>query len=193
MTVIGLTGGICSGKSSVAEMIKKSGLKVIDADKIANEVLNSNEVICELVKVLGVNVCLDSGLINKKYLRDIVFNDISKKTILEKIIHPKVQSKIIEILQAASAEDIIFVEVPLLFEANWEDMFNKIWVVSINAKNQKERLAKRDKIPIDLQDKIISSQFSDEYKCSKASLIIDNNSSFKKLESKVNAALAELV
>ncbi len=171
--VIGLTGGIASGKSTVSTYLKNKGYIVIDSDEIVNK-LYQNKQIIEIIKTTFGDEYIYGGKINKPALGNLVFNNQESLNKLNSLIHPLVKAKIISEIKKQS-DGIIFIDVPLLFEANFEDLCDQIIVVNVEPKQNIERLMKRDNIDETFAVTKISSQLPLQQKCEKANFIIDNS------------------
>ena len=128
MLKIGITGNIASGKSTVENIIKEFGYDVFDADEMTHRILN--EAKSDIVKIFSEEDVITNGQIDRKKIASIVFSDNNKLKMLESIIHPKVKQEILNILNSCQNKKAVFVSVPLMFEAGFEDIFDKIIFVS---------------------------------------------------------------
>lgn len=188
--IIGLTGGIATGKSTVSEILKNNGYTVIDADIIAREVVRIGKPSYEKIKEsFGNGVLLENKEINRKKLGSIVFNDIYKLSLLNELTHPYIYEEILNQINKNKEKNrqIIFIDIPLLFEE--EDKikksgieFDQIWLVASDEDIQVQRLMKRDKISKEEAIKKINLQMNLKEKIDKSDLVIYNNSSKKELE-----------
>ncbi len=190
--IVGLTGGIASGKSTASKILKKLGAKIIDADKLAKEISNRIEVIEEIQNKICSDILNEENKIDRKKLKEIVFNDKKKLEILNNIFHPKVMEELKKIKSNHLKNDIIVFDIPLLFESGIDSMCEETILVYINKKTQIERIVKRDKITIDMAKKIINSQMSLEEKKKRAGILIDNNKSYWHLNQEVNKIYAKI-
>lgn len=179
MIKVAIVGNIASGKSTVEKIIEQKGFKVYDTDKIAHEILASSE---EVIKEFGTN--------DRSELAKIVFSHPEKLKNLESIIHPQVKEKLLEIF--ASVEDIIFVSVPQLFEAGFEELFDKIIYITADENIRKERLIKRNNFTSVEAQRRINAQNEDNKK-EKADFVIENNLTIKVLEQNIAYILSKLV
>lgn len=180
MLVIGLTGGIACGKSTVSEMFLNCDRKVIDSDKISKSILDiDSSGYQEVIEAFGKEIVLPSGHINRKRLGEIIFNDNEKRQILNSIVHPKVVDGIKRRIQLydLEGEDYVVVDIPLLFEAKLEYLVDFVVCVKVEKEIQIERLMTRDGVTEELALKKISSQMPLEEKCSRADEVIDNSNS----------------
>ena len=190
--ILGLTGGIASGKSTVSSFFKEIGIEIIDADKIAREVSEQNEVIDKLVEIFGEEILEKKTLdkqgrrkIARKNLREIVFSNKENVKKINNIIHPRVIEVFEERKKTNLANEIVIFDIPLLFEANLEYLCNKVIVVVANEKIQIERIKKRDGSSLETAKNIIGNQMSSSKKCRLADYIISNDSSIEELKNQV--------
>ncbi|MDD6919678.1 MAG: dephospho-CoA kinase [Eubacteriales bacterium] len=178
MEIIGLTGGIGSGKSTVSKYISDKGFKIIDADKISKEIMDNNLTVKEnVIKKFGEDILSSDGAIDRKKIADIVFNYVEKLDELNNIIHPEIISNIdIKIDEfKRSGEEKIFLDVPLLFETGLDEKCDEIWVVVANEEKRIERVAKRDNVSAEEVKARMENQLSDQEKIQKGSLVLSNN------------------
>ena len=179
MQLIGLTGGIATGKSTVSAMLKKAGAIIIDADRIARDVVKKGlPAYREIVAQFGTEVLLPDGEINRNMLGDIIFNDHQKKQLLNSIVHPyvneEVNRQIIQI-QKTHPNAVIVLDIPLLIEAGMHDDLSEIIVVYTPQDIQIQRLMQRDRISEADALARVQSQMSIEEKKQQATLVIDNS------------------
>ncbi|PHH98962.1 dephospho-CoA kinase [Fusobacterium polymorphum] len=182
--IIGLTGGIASGKSTVSKYLAEKGFKVYDADKIAKDISEKKSVQEEIILTFGDKILEENRNIDRKKLKEIVFEDKEKLKQLNAIIHPKVIDFYKE-LKEQNTDKIIIFDVPLLFESGIDKFCDKILVVISDYEIQLDRIVERDKIDRELAEKIIKSQLSNEERIKKADVVIENNSSLEDLFEKV--------
>lgn len=183
MQLIGLTGGIATGKSTVSAMLKKAGAIVVDADRIARDVVKKGlPAYREIVAQFGTEVLLPDGEINRNMLGDIIFNDHQKKQLLNSIVHPyvneEVNRQIIQI-QKTHPNAVIVLDIPLLIEAGMYDDLSEIIVVYTPQDIQIQRLMQRDRISEADALARVQSQMSIEEKKQQATLVIDNSSTIE--------------
>ena len=175
--IVGLTGGIGSGKSAAANFFQNEGITVIDADDLSREVIEQDTPGFEkIVDCFGSAIIDSDGSINRAFLRQEVFDDEKKKKLLESIIHPLVRDLMIEKI-AASQSPYSIIMVPLIFETNSMNNYNRILVIDCDPIVQLERAMLRDKNSKIQIQKIIDSQCSREERISIANDIIPNNDS----------------
>ena len=191
--ILGLTGGIASGKSTVSNIFKKYGIYIADADKIAKELGNREDVINEIGEKISKIVIDKNGSVDRAKLKEIVFSDKSKLEILNKIYHPKIREEFKKIKLNSSKNDIIIFDVPLLFETGMYTLCDKNILVYVNEDIQIERLIARDGITKELAKKIIDSQMSLDEKKSKSDILIENNDSLEELEKKVEMVYKKIL
>ena len=180
--IVGLTGGIGSGKSAAANFFQNEGITVIDADELSREVIEQDTPGFEkIVDCFGSAIIDSDGSINRAFLRQEVFDDEKKKKLLESIIHPLVRDLMIEKI-AASQSPYSIIMVPLIFETNSMNNYNRILVIDCDPIVQLERAMLRDKDSKIQIQKIIDSQCSREERISIANDIIPNNDSLENLK-----------
>ena len=180
--IVGLTGGIGSGKSAAANFFQNEGITVIDADDLSREVIEQDTPGFEkIVDCFGPAIIDSDGSINRAFLRQEVFDDEKKKKLLESIIHPLVRDLMIEKI-AASQSPYSIIMVPLIFETNSMNNYNRILVIDCDPIVQLERAMLRDKNSKIQIQKIIDSQCSREERISIANDIIPNNDSLENLK-----------
>ncbi|MFW5786969.1 MAG: dephospho-CoA kinase [Halanaerobiales bacterium] len=186
--IIGLTGGIATGKSTVSKILKNYGAYIIDADKIAHEVLSKGEEAWKkVIDEFGEQVLNKNKEIDRKVLGEIVFSDKSKLRELEKITHPEIVKKIKkEIKSNKDKEGNIVLEAPLLFETGLEGLCDEIWVVYTDRETQVKRLLKRDKLSIKEAENRINSQMDLKKKKKKADRLLNNNKNIGNLKKRVD-------
>lgn len=180
MKIIGLTGGIATGKSTVSNMFKQLNIPVIDADIIAKKLLDIDGLAYkEVIEAFGPDIVMKSSHINRKELGRIIFNDIKKRELLNSIVHPKVyeilKRKIAE--HRLNEEDIVVVDIPLLFESKMDKLTNINIVVFVDRETQFQRLISRDNITKEDAISRINSQMPLTEKVVLADIVIDNSQS----------------
>ncbi|AKP48076.1 dephospho-CoA kinase [Bacillus smithii] len=176
--IIGLTGGIASGKSTVSSLLKEKGFTVIDADVAARIVVQpGEEAYKKIVETFGKDILLENGEINRPKLGDLVFRDEQKRLQLNAIVHPAVRKQmLLEKEQAIrNGKQTIFLDIPLLFESGLTWMVDKTIVVYVDENIQLQRLMKRNGLDKEAAEIRISAQMSLEEKASKADAVINNN------------------
>ena len=180
--IVGLTGGIGSGKSAAANFFQNEGITVIDADGLSREVIEEGTPgFASIVEYFGSKIIDSDGSINREHLRKEVFDDDKKKKLLESIIHPLVRDLMVKKI-AASKSPYSIVMVPLIFETNSMSNYNRILVIDCDPKLQLERAMLRDDNSKAQIQKIMDSQCSREERISIANDIIPNNDSLENLK-----------
>ncbi|MGI9553625.1 MAG: dephospho-CoA kinase [Thermodesulfobacteriota bacterium] len=186
MKIIGLTGNIGSGKSTVARMFRELGAKIIDADKIAREVVEPGKPAWkELISKFGNEILDKNNELNRKYVADIVFNDVKKREMLNGIIHPRILEEINARIDAYKAEnaDIVIIEAALLIEkSGLINFIDKLIVISIDIDSQIQRIKQRDNLNTEDILIRIEAQMSNEEKAKFADFLVDNSQSIEKTE-----------
>lgn len=182
--IIGLTGSIASGKSTVSNYLKKNNFLVYDADEIAKEIVSNQGVIEEIKSIFGTVVLDSNNNLDRKKMKKIVFNDENKRKILNAIIHPRVY-RYFKDIREKNSENLIFFDVPLLYESGIEKLCDKVILIVADDEKKIERIIKRDNLDVGLAKKIIFSQMPDSEKKKKADIIIENNGSIEELLEKL--------
>ncbi len=190
MKVIGITGGIATGKTTVKVELQNRGYKVLCSDEIVHEILQKKSVIQKIVKQFG-QVTLPDGAIDRKALGEIVFNSTSKLEQLNKIVHPEVFLEIDRILlkEKKLETKIVFIDMPLLFETAPISMFSSVIVVYTSAKQQLTRLINRNNLTKEAAYKRIKSQMSLTKKISRADFVVDNTKEISSLKKQIDNIL----
>ncbi len=183
MKVIGITGSIACGKSTVTDYLLKLGYQVVDSDKISREAL-TKDLDC-IFQVEQLFDCVENRKVDRKKLGRIIFHDEKAKKQLEGIIHPYVIKKLKQAIQSCQ-DSVIFLDIPLLYESHLEYLCDEIMVVYLNEEKQLERLMKRDHIDQDYARVIMNNQISIEEKKKRAQIIIDNNGTIDQLYDQLN-------
>jgi dephospho-CoA kinase len=171
--IIGLTGGIGSGKSTVAGYFQELGVPVYVADTEAKKIMDQPDTIQEVQQIFDENVIFE-GKLDRKKIASIVFNNAEKLAQLNKIIHPKVKQDFKDWLEKHKNYSFIIKEVAILFETNSENDFDAIILVTAPEKIRIERVTNRDNITENQVRERIKNQLSDEEKISKSHYIIEN-------------------
>ena len=195
MKLVGLTGGIASGKSTVAEILKRQGAAIINADVLAREVVEpGHQAWTEIVNTFGTAVLQPDRTLDRQKLRAIIFDDPDARKKLESIIHPQVRALAEQRIRehAAAGYAVIVYEVPLLFEGNLQEWLRPVILVACDVDTQRKRLQSRDNLSAVQAQKHIEAQMSLEEKRRLADYVIENNGSLEDLERQVQAVLEKI-
>lgn len=191
--ILGLTGGIASGKTTVSNYFKKLKVDVVDADEIAHEIMRAGQpVVGEIAAYFGEEILLENGEINRERLGKIVFESDEKREKLNQIVQKKIRKKIKEERDKLLDKELIVLDIPLLYEQSYEDLVDQVMVVSVKETVQKKRLMDRNS-QLTEEDAMnrIASQMSLEEKVRKADIVIDNNGSIENTMEQVRDWLKE--
>jgi len=187
--LLGVTGGIASGKTTVADMLKDLGAPIIDFDQIARQVVEPERpALKDIVDYFGKQVLDEAGSLDRKKMSDIVFRDLEKRKKLESFIHPRMGEEVKSQIDAYAAKDpqaIIQVVVPLMIELNLQWMYHQLLVVYIPPQKQIERLAERDSIRVEEAANILRSQLPIDEKLGYADYVIYNDQSLDETSKQV--------
>jgi dephospho-coA kinase len=189
--IIGITGSIACGKSTVSNYLKSKGYIVIDADKIGHEALDDDYVKEKLVLAFG-NEILEDNKISRQKLGELVFGNSSNLNVLNSIIHPEIRKKILEKIDKNNDKELIFIDVALLFEAKFDDLVDKIIVVYVDKNTQLTRLMKRNFISKKEALSRIVSQMSPIEKAKLGDYTVNNNLDVINTYEQVDKVLSEL-
>ena len=200
--VIGLTGGIGTGKSTVSQILRKKKFPVIDLDTISHEVIKIPKVIEKIVENFGKEVLENSGnfenknnaiQISREKLGKIIFENKEKRLLLNSIMHPEILHTMREqISKYKKSNKIIFVEIQLLFEVQWEKEFDYILLISAKKSTQIRRILERDKRSENDALNIINSQLSLDEKKKRSDFVIENDGNIEELKEKIDKFLEYL-
>jgi len=195
MITIGLTGGIASGKSTVSAMLAELGAFVVDADKIAREIVAPHQpAYNDIVAEFGPQVLDAAGNLNRQVLAEIIFNDVIAKQRLERITHPRIRQRMLELRDSVRGRyEVVVFDVPLLIEKGWGEIVDTIWVVYVNRATQIARLMARDRLTREQAEARIANQMSLDEKVKYADVVIDNNRDVDHLRRQVLAAWQSII
>jgi dephospho-CoA kinase len=193
--LIGLTGGIASGKSTVAKILARLGAAIVNADGLSREVVEpGRDAWKEIVDRFGAGVLQPDQALDRQKLRAIIFNDPEARRTLESIIHPRVRALAEERIRqhANSGYEVVVYEVPLLFEGNLQESLRPVILVACDIDTQRRRLQERDQLDAASAQKQIEAQMSLAEKRRLADYIIENDGSMDDLERQVRAVLEKI-
>ena len=194
--LVGLTGGIATGKSTVIQYLRENGYSVIDADKLGHRVLEPrSDGYQQVVETFGIEIINPDGTVNRPALGKIVFGDLQKLKELNKISHPIIAEMIqteYEKLVADSVDNIVFLEAALLIEANWHKVCQHIWVVTLDPAIAIQRLQARDGLSYIEANARLEAQLAPEDRLAYADLILKNDATKEDLITKTQQALQDL-
>ena len=189
--IIGITGSIACGKSLVSNYLREKGYTIIDADKIGHMALENDEVKKQLVNKFGKSILKDNE-VNRITLGKLVFENNENLKELNNIIHPQIRKNISEQIQVHKNEKLVFVDVPLLFEAKFDDLVEKIIVISLDEKIQLERLMNRNSLSKEEAVQRIKSQIPVREKEKLGDYVVDNSFTQENTYSQVDRILEKL-
>lgn len=193
MRVIGITGGIGSGKTTVSGYLRSLGYEVIDADGIARDLANSEDVLREIRDMFGDSVLKEDGSLDRKRMAEIVFSDIRKKEMLEAIITDRVVARCAEIIQGyredENASGPVFLDAPLLFETGADRLVDEIWSVACDVEKRIERAKLRDDSLAEDIEARIAAQLPDDDRAEKADVVISNDGTVDELKRSIDSLL----
>jgi dephospho-CoA kinase len=196
MLIVGLTGGVASGKSVVSQVWKEEGAYLIDADRIARELVQPRAPAWKaLVKAFGKEILQEDGSIHRKKLATRVFSNPVERDLLNRILHPRIKREInrrIKGIGQKGPKAIVVIDAALLVETGYYRDVDKVVVVTSTKKQQIERLRRRDQMDQEMAQGIIDSQISGEERIKVADIIIRNEGFRKKTERKAKEVFEEL-
>lgn len=183
--ILGLTGGIGSGKSAASQWFETQNIVVVDADIVAREVVMPHQpALAQIQQHFGDWVLLENGELNRRALREHIFAEPNARKALENITHPAIRQSIIQQLQAAQSPYVILVS-PLLFETNQHELVQRTLLIDVSEETQIERASQRDGQNIEQIKKIIHAQMSRIEKQKRASDIVLNDGHLEHLNEKL--------
>lgn len=189
--IIGITGSIACGKSLVSNYLQEKGYTIIDADKIGHMALENDEVKKQLINKFGKSILKDNE-VNRVTLGKLVFENNENLKELNNIIHPQIRKNISEQIQVHKNEKLVFVDVPLLFEAKFDDLVEKIIVISLDEKIQLERLMNRNSLSKEEALQRIKSQIPVREKEKLGDYVVDNSFTQENTYNQVDRILEKL-
>jgi len=198
MLRVGLTGGIGCGKSTAVDAFRVLGVSIVDADQISKEMVKQgSEALDEISKTLGTDLLLENGELNRPLLKQKIFSNPQTLEQLEAILHPRIKAEIENQISAINARndsnDYVIVDIPLLVEKNYQDMFDQIIVVDCFPEQQIQRVSLRDELSDSDIKRIIQNQASRTERNKVATEILDNTGDKETLLSQINRLHETLV
>ena len=189
--IIGITGGIASGKSTVTEFLRQKGFQVIDADAVVHQLQKpSGRLYQVLVEHFGEKILLENGELNRPLLASLIFSNPEEQEWSKRTQGEIIREELAALRnQFAQTEALFFMDIPLLFEQNYAAWFDETWLVYVSRDTQLDRLMKRDYLTIEDAQARLASQWPLEEKKRLASHILDNNGSREQLLSQVTSLL----
>ncbi|SER89849.1 dephospho-CoA kinase [Salipaludibacillus aurantiacus] len=190
--ILGLTGGIATGKSTVSDIFRNEGIPVIDADIAAREAVEPGEkAYQDIINHFGLSILNEDGTINREKLGEIVFNNEKERKVLNGIVHPAVRQKMKKEAECCKKDghSLVVMDIPLLIESDLFHMVDDVLVVYVNETIQLERLMERNSYSEEEALKRINAQLSIEKKRSYASYVIDNSGSREETQQQVKRLL----
>lgn len=192
--IIGITGGIASGKSTVTEFLRQKGFQVVDADAVVHQLQKPGGRLYQvLVEYFGEKVLLENGELNRPLLASLIFSNPEEQEWSKRTQGEIIREELAALRnQFARTEALFFMDIPLLFEQNYASWFDETWLVYVNRDVQLERLMKRDQISKEAAESRLNSQWPLERKISLASHSLDNNGNQEQLIAQVVQLLEEM-
>lgn len=190
--IIGLTGSIASGKSTVSNMLKEYGLPIVDADLVARIVVEpGRETLQEVVQAFGEEILTENGELDRPKLGAIIFNDAEKRRILNNIMHPAIRKEMLRQRDEhiANGEKAVIMDIPLLFESKLQHFVDKIIVVTVSEDVQLKRLMERNQLSEEEAKARISSQLPLSVKEKGADAVINNNGTIEETRAQLENIL----
>lgn len=183
--ILGLTGGIAMGKSTISNFLRDKGIPIVDADEIAHAVLEFKAVKVQLVKAFGTPILNEQKQVDRKQLGKIVFGESKKLGELNQIVQPVIRQEIIRQLKSFTTESVVVLDAPVLFEQGYETLVDCIMVVSTTPAEQLRRLMERDHLTREDAQKRIDAQMPIGIKQKKADVTIDSSGSIEATQKQV--------
>ena len=192
--IIGITGGIASGKSTVTEFLRQKGFQVVDADAVVHQLQKPGGRLYQvLVEHFGEKILLENGELNRPLLASLIFSNSEEQEWSKRTQGEIIREELAALRnQFAQTEALFFMDIPLLFEQNYASWFDETWLVYVNRDVQLERLMKRDQISKEAAESRLNSQWPLERKISLASHSLDNNGNQEQLIAQVVQLLEEM-
>lgn len=195
MYLIGLTGGMGSGKSTVADCLRSNGIPVIDADVIAHKIMNEENTFDKIHEIFGKNVFDKDGSLNKVKFSSVLFTNTVKRKKLNEFVHPKVWTEIMNETEkyVTKGSKVIFLDVPLLIESGWHTRVNETWFVKADYNERIARLRLRTNLSTKEIKKRIETQMPESEKEEYADKIINNDGTIEETGKQVIEELQKII
>ncbi|AND80401.1 dephospho-CoA kinase [Streptococcus pantholopis] len=192
--IIGITGGIASGKSTVTGIIRKAGYKVVDADSLVHDLQAKGGALYKaLLAWLGTGILLDNGELDRSKLSALIFGNEEKRAQSAQLQNPIIRRELAKKrAELAQTESLFFMDIPLLIEQDYRKWFDAVWIVYADKSTQIRRLMERNGYSQDEAQKRLASQMPLKEKCQYADAVIDNNGSLADLQEQVTKLLKRL-
>lgn len=188
--IIGITGGIASGKTIVSDYVKKLGYPVVDADLLSREIMAPGSPVLEQVRhIFGETVIAGDGALNRKALAEKIFHDEQARQTLDGLTHPAIRALAEERFSQLEGESTVFFVVPLLFESGMDDLCDEIWLVHAEESLRRSRLSARDGIDEIYAQSKIDSQMRDEERLNKGARVLFNDGDLNHLYEQIESFL----
>ncbi len=196
MLIVGLTGGIASGKSTVSNILKEQGAYLIEADQIARELVQPHTPVWkELVRRFGKEILTEDGAIHRKRLAGRIFSDPGQRRLVNRILHPRIYEEMRRRTEEIGGKDedaIVVMDVPLLVETKGYEGMDRVIVVTSTETQQVERLREREGMPAEEAKKILASQASAKDRLKVADFVIHNEGSLEETKRRTREVFQEL-
>ncbi|MEJ8306959.1 dephospho-CoA kinase [Saccharibacillus sacchari] len=194
---IGLTGGIATGKSTVSKMLAAQGVRIVDADLIARDVMNPGQpLLAAVADRFGPEFLLPEGGLDRRRMAEHIFNRPEERQALNAIVHPAIRAEIrrqVEVAEAANPTGIVVADIPLLYESGLENLYEKVVVVYVPRAVQLDRLTSRDGLAPEQAEGRLNAQLDIEEKKRRADFVIDNSGTLENTQRQVEVLLKQWV
>ena len=188
--IIGITGGIASGKSTVTNFLRQQGFQVVDADAVVHQLQKPGGRLFEaLVQHFGQKIILENGELNRPLLASLIFSNPEEREWSKQIQGEIIRKELATLRDQLAQTEVFFMDIPLLFEQDYVSWFDETWLVYVNRDVQVERLMKRDQLSKDEAESRLAAQWPLEKKKDLASHILDNNGNQEQLLTQVRILL----
>lgn len=184
---IGITGTIASGKTTAGLLLKRMGMPVFNCDQYARMVLeNDHPAFQEIINAFGTDILDEAGEIDRKKLAAVIFADETKRKQLNDITHPYIRAGMLKFFDNVKDRKLVFAEVPLLFEAGWQDLFDEIWLITCQKETAVQRMMEMRDYSLQEAESRYAVQMQNAPDASQADIVIYNDGDLKELNSEIN-------